>query len=976
MQKRALFLTTTFRIFERRKKTFESRLFRCFRSFLCFSLLWLVAAGTDLKPCHSSELSLNPPRVVRKYNSSVSVNCSTTVPHGEMGWEATEGSVPMTNDSLITWNIQHLRQWDIEPICYINYNNGSQCESRLPITIYKTPDSVSISTVDHTGPVIEGKQYKLQCDIQNVAPVNNLTVKWFKGETLVDLTTFSDKTKTPVSESATLLITANRTDDGVQYRCEAELELGPDGPQPPPTVTSEPFNITVHFKPIINDIKLPYQVSVFRGYPVVLVCEAEGHPKPTISWKHTNSFGGNLTIPEATYETNGIYYCTASNYVGTIVRPVTVVVRENYWHIIVAVIVTIVAVISVLLCIYFIYNKNAKKGYFSPRSAQPNAQNGHRAQPAQIPYISIKIVNHIGPMIEGKQYKLQCDIQDMASVKSLIVKWFKGETLVNLTTFNDNTKTPVSESATLLITANRTDDGVQYRCEAEMELVAEGPQHSRGTSKPLNITVHVKPIINETKLAPKVPVFRGYLTVLVCEAEGYPKPTISWGSITNVIADGGNLTITEETPENIYCIASNSAGTTTRNVTVVLKEDHLPLIAGLVAITVAFISVIFIFIYSIYYKKAKMGQYSLKDAKPSAQNGNIAQNGKDNTIPMKKLSQSKIPIYRSSGEQLVRGSEITLEVSGPLLSECPVQLNPPRAVARYASSVSVNCSTNVPHGEMGWEATEGSVPMTNDSLITWNVQNLRQWDIEPICYINYNGTQCESRLPVTIYKTPDSVKIKSHIGPFTEGTEILLLCDIQNVAPVNNLTVKWFKGETLVDLATFSDKTKTPVSESATLLITANRTDDGVQYRCEAELKLGPDGPQPPPRVTSEPLKMTVHYKPKHSSSLEIIKEKDGTFTLNCTVVANPAPTYTWQSTYLQEKKTSSVLSSSTLTPGNYTCTATNFLGESSKVFIIEPTGRTTFWVILSVGLGLGAVLTLLVSYSIYKSMSSQNYVI
>jgi len=71
-------------------------------------------------------------------------------------------------------------------------------------------------------------------------------------------------------------------------------------------------------------------------------------------------------------------------------------------------------------------------------------------------------------------------------------------------------------------------------------------------------------------------------------------------------------------------------------------EDYLPLIAGLVAITVAFISVIFIFIYSIYYKKAKMGRYNLKDVKLSQQNGDIAQNGKDNSIPMKKLSQSNI----------------------------------------------------------------------------------------------------------------------------------------------------------------------------------------------------------------------------------------------------------------------------------------------------------------------------------------------
>ncbi|XP_051988570.1 inactive tyrosine-protein kinase 7-like isoform X2 [Xyrauchen texanus] len=532
---------------------------------------------------HCPPYQLSPSTVVR-YGDSVSVNCSTSVPHDGMGWESSEGGVPMTSDSLVTLRVANLRRWDLVPICYINYNE-EQCVIDVPIITYKTPGSVSISPIDNT--VIEGNLYELQCDIQDVAPVRNLNVKWYKGQTLVNLIKFNDTTKTPENVTATLFITPDRADDGVQYRCEAELDLGQEGPQPPPRVKSESLNITVHFKPIIDETKLPSKVPVFRGYPTVLVCEAEGHPKPTISWNHNNNIivtDGNLTILEATYENDGIYYCTATNSVATTIRSVTVVVQD----------------------------------------------------------ISIITVNHTGPMILGSQYELQCCIQKIFPDQSLVVRWYKGQTLVDLITVNSANRT-TNVTTSLSITPVRTDDGVQYRCEAELQLGAEGPQSpTRVTSESLYIAVHVKPIINETKLPSKVPVFRGYPTVLVCEAEGHPKPTISWGNITNVIADGGNLTITEATPENIYCIANNSAGTTTRNVIVVLKEDYLPIIAGLVAITVVFILVIFIFIYSIYYKKAKMGHYSPKDAKPT-QNGNIAQNGKDNSIPMKKLSQSIIP---------------------------------------------------------------------------------------------------------------------------------------------------------------------------------------------------------------------------------------------------------------------------------------------------------------------------------------------
>jgi len=88
--------------------------------------------------------------------------------------------------------------------------------------------------------------------------------------------------------------------------------------------------------------------------------------------------------------------------------------------------------------------------------------------------------------------------------------------------------------------------------------------------------------------------------------------------------------------------------------------------------------------------------------------------------------------------------------AGSHADECPHQLNPQRVIVEFGGSVSANCSTSVPHKGMGWEASEGAVPMSNNSLITWRVSNLTEWDIEPICYINYKE-QCVVPLPVTIY---------------------------------------------------------------------------------------------------------------------------------------------------------------------------------------------------------------------------------
>ncbi|XP_048047259.1 hemicentin-1-like isoform X1 [Megalobrama amblycephala] len=755
MKKQSFFLPTFFRIF-------------CMRLF-GFGFLLSLVTGTHADECPAQLnplLQLNPQRVVVEYGGPVSVNCNTSVQHDGIGWEASEEGVPMSKDNLITWRVSNLREWDIEPFCYINPKVGDQCSSYLPVTVYKTPDSVSISTVNHIGPMMERNQYELQCDVLNVAPVQNLTVKWYKGQTLVNQTTFSGTIKTPVNKTATIMTRPDRSDDGVQYRCEAELDLGEEGPQPPPKFTSDPLSITVHYKPIINETKLPSIVPMFRGYSVEIVCEAEGNPKPTISWNISTNNPVNsetLTITDSTPED---LYCIADNSVGITIRHVKVSVqdistrvgdhngpmREGQQYIlqcdvhIVAKSVVVRWYKGQTLVNQTIFNNTIKtpvdktvtlmilpdrsddgvqyrceaelgaEGPFRTLKADPLNITVHykptinetklpsivsvfrgysvvlvceaegnpkptiswnigtnnpvynetltitdstpeelsciannsvgtdiRHVKVSVQDISISPVNHIGPMMEGNQYELQCDVLNVAPVQYLTVNWYKGQTLVNQTTFNNTIKTPVNKTVTLMIRPDRSDDGVQYRCEAELKLGAEGPQppHKLLTDH-LNITVFFEPIINETKLPSKVPVFRGYEMVLVCEAEGNPEPTISWKIGTNDPVYSETLTITDSTPEELSCIANNSVGTDIRHVKVFLKEDYLPLIAGLVAITVAFISVIFIFIYSIYYKTAKMGRYSLKDAKPSAQNGNIAQNGKDNTIPMKKLSQSNI----------------------------------------------------------------------------------------------------------------------------------------------------------------------------------------------------------------------------------------------------------------------------------------------------------------------------------------------
>lgn len=203
--------------------------------------------------------------------------------------------------------------------------------------------------------------------------------------------------------------------------------------------------------------------------------------------------------------------------------------------------------------------------------------------------------------------------------------------------------------------------------------------------------------------------------------------------------------------------------------------------------------------------------------------------------------------------------------------------------------------------------------------------------------------QCEEKLNLVLYKTPDSVSIRlvNHTGSMKEGKEYQLLCEVQNIAPVQYLALRWYRDQTEVYYSSFTDLTQSsPVQVSSILLITPTRADNGAQYRCVAELDLGPEGPQPAPTVSSGSLNASVHYPPNFLSPepemLDLVVGAE--VTLNCSATGHPTPVYSWLSAHtLQETLTDeAVITSSSLLPGTYTCTASNRLDSKSKRFLLK----------------------------------------
>ncbi|XP_036421454.1 intercellular adhesion molecule 5 [Colossoma macropomum] len=866
-------------------------------------------------PC---PLTLQPPEVVVEYGASASANCSTSVDHVGMGWEASQGPVDMKDDvQLITWSVDTLVEWGIKPFCFMNSNPEKQCKVDLAVTIYKTPDRVSISTVDHTGPMIEGGQYELQCDIQNVAPVEFLTVSWFKGDTLVKNVTFTDLIKTPVNRSDTLQIFPSRDDDVAQYRCEAELDLGPEGPQPPPTVTSDPLTITVH-DPCPLTLQPPEVVAEYGASASANCSTSVDHMG--IGWEASQ---GPVDMKD------DVQLITWS--VDTLVE----------WGI-------------KPFC------------FMNPNPEKQCKVDLHVTIYKTPDRVSISTVGHTGPMIEGGQYELQCDIENVAPVEFLTVSWFKGDTLVKNVTFTDLIKTPVNLSDTLQISPSRDDDGAQYRCEAELDLGPEGPQPPPTvTSDPFTITVYDPCPL--TLQPPEVVAEYGGSASANCSTS-VDHVGIGWEASQGPVDMKDDVQLVTWSVDRLvewgikpFCFINPNPEKQCKvdlHVTIYKTPDRVsistvghtgPMIeAGQYELQCDIENVAPVEFHTVsWFKgdtlvknvtftdpiKTPVNRSSILQISPSRDDDGVQYRceaelnlGPEGPQPPPTVTSDPltITVHLTRSRRLylkdfrritsLHSASFTIVViaagfrAGPAMlllaklaglalimlinggGACPPDLNdlelePPSIVVEYGDRVSVNCSSSSNFTELSWKGLPEHVSSNDIATVTWETDSLTDWDIQPECHMNLSNVQCNRALPLIIYKTPDrvSISIVGHTGPMIEGEQYELQCDIQNVAPVEFLTVSWYKGDTLVKNVNFTDSIKTPVNLSDTFQISPSRDDDGAQYRCEAELDLGPDGPQPPPRVISGPLNITVHDPcPLTLHPPKVVVEYGGSASANC----------------------------------------------------------------------------------------------
>uniref|UniRef100_A0A3P9J5F5 Ig-like domain-containing protein n=1 Tax=Oryzias latipes TaxID=8090 RepID=A0A3P9J5F5_ORYLA len=272
------------------------------------------------------------------------------------------------NGRTLKWKVNSLTEWKSDPICYNIDHNGTQCCSTLKVTLYQMPTNVSISVLNHSGPMLEKSRYDLVCEVRDVAPAENLTVTFYRGQTELGKAQFSRSTsKKPKNGSFSLSFKATKEDDGAQFSCGAKLELGPEGPQRPLVVRSQSLTATVHYGPELqNEVN---QISIYEGETLQLNCSSVGNPSPSYTWilpfNDSSPASSVLTFKSANFKHEGQYNCTVSNSVMAVSVIFEVDVQVNFLPYIIAAAVVLAAVVLTIVAakIYCCYKHKYMRDY-------------------------------------------------------------------------------------------------------------------------------------------------------------------------------------------------------------------------------------------------------------------------------------------------------------------------------------------------------------------------------------------------------------------------------------------------------------------------------------------------------------------------------------------------------------------------------------------------------------------------------------
>ncbi|XP_054440698.1 hemicentin-2 [Pteronotus mesoamericanus] len=188
-------------------------------------------------------------------------------------------------------------------------HNTAGEDARLHTVSVLVPPTIEQGT-EGTGPLVHrsGEVVTLACPVQGSPPIH---MSWLKDGLPLPL---SPRTHLHGSGRVLRISQVQLADSGI-FTCVAASPAG---------VADRNFTLQVHVPPVLEPEEFQKDVAVVRGSPVVLPCEAQGHPPPLVSWMKDGKplqpqsleQGPRLQLERAGAGDSGTYSCVAVSEAG------------------------------------------------------------------------------------------------------------------------------------------------------------------------------------------------------------------------------------------------------------------------------------------------------------------------------------------------------------------------------------------------------------------------------------------------------------------------------------------------------------------------------------------------------------------------------------------------------------------------------------------------------------------------------------
>ncbi|XP_072346909.1 intercellular adhesion molecule 4-like [Scyliorhinus torazame] len=271
-------------------------------------------------------LNTNPPAV--EFGASLEMNCTTTCPDPIINVEYKPGIHPnrTTGSNWITDYFPSVQAWDFTAPCNVicKSQNNRADEQKKVVTVYNR--EINITSPPEVLEV--NRTYSLECIGPRVYPNNKLILTWLRGNQTLQINSTGEQgfPDEDIRLRNVFSFTASVSDDGQEYTCLAEVDLGSNSTKP---IANCSVTLRAHYKPgdttisVNNKTVSGFPVTVRKGDEVTMICNSNGNPTPTLKWEDPSNSSnveigspGVLRISHATSGHQGIYQCRATNRYG------------------------------------------------------------------------------------------------------------------------------------------------------------------------------------------------------------------------------------------------------------------------------------------------------------------------------------------------------------------------------------------------------------------------------------------------------------------------------------------------------------------------------------------------------------------------------------------------------------------------------------------------------------------------------------